>query len=263
MSGAARQLCFFASGERDSAIEHMVHVVKLQNVESQQFKRRPGDFEASAPSSAMLTKQERRHAAEQARIERENKILIDKIESQTRYAAKLQHEALEKIRKQKATFAGSNIHRRTLEARKIDHDNRMLGERLAAAKSYVPTRSDIAVSSRDYEHTRTQLSKFKPSPVLPQPPRKLHADDEGGAAGSSTVSHPASARRWQPINQHDIKASETARDRRLKGHPPISPRLSTMQRTHNPSQWCDRESAHKQHVQRVRQMQAEEAEGQA
>uniref|UniRef100_A0A6U4P7X8 Uncharacterized protein n=1 Tax=Neobodo designis TaxID=312471 RepID=A0A6U4P7X8_NEODS len=282
----ARQLSFLTSGERDSCVEHLVHVARLHNVESVQFpKNKP--FEAPPPSSAMLHRHERRAREEEDRIRRENHILWEKIESQARYGEKLQRQALDKIRQQKESYAGSNIHRRTLEAKRIDKANRQLYERICNAPPRVETRDELTASAAHQTQQARQKRKFKSTAHFPQPPRRPIPDEDDdkvdltprradgtprlprvGSARGLSPSNQGSGREvgpgWNAVTAEDIRKTERARDRKLKGHPP--PGESTVghrQRTHNPSGWCDRDAAHKAHTARVARMQQEQEEDDA
>jgi hypothetical protein len=265
-------------------------VARLDNVESVQFpKNKP--FEAPPPSSAMLHRHERRAREEEERIRRENHILWEKIESQARYGDKLQRQALQKLKHQKETYAGSNIHRRTLEAKRIDQGNRQLFERICNAPPRVATRTELMSNAASQSQSTRQKSKFKPTAHFPQPPKR-HIDGEDddrvdltprGADGTPRLPRVGSARGlstsnasprgadigggWNAVTADDIRRTERARDRKLKGHPPPGESsVGTRQRTHNPSGWCDRDAEHKAHSARVAQLQqqqqqqAEEAE---
>lgn len=290
MPSHARQLSFLTSGERDSTVEHLVHVSRLQTVESVQFSKRKQAFEAPPPSSAMLNRHERRAAQEDARIRQENQILWEKIESQARYGDKLQREALDKLRHQKESYAGSNRHRRLQEAKRIDHDNRVLYDRIVAASPRVTPRSEMTRVAAMQEQQARLKSKFKPTAEMPRPPRAPYPDDDDedannaasssntprlprvpGAAGSTTSARGLSTHGagtdvgpgWSHVTPADVRRRERDRDRKMKGHPALpagdgSDNLGTRQRTHNASGWCDRDAAHKQHVERVKSMAQDE-----
>jgi hypothetical protein len=283
MPTAPRQLCFLTSGERDSAVEHAVHVMRVHTMESRQFPKTNKAFDAPAPPSAMLSKHARRSAEDDARIQAENEILWQKIQSQSRYSEKMQLEELERIRRQGESYAGSNIHRRTKEARRIDHDNRVLAERIARTSPRVTPRTELIRTAKEQEAYARGKSKYRAVAEFPRPPPRSTEEVEAttqitfipagaAASGSTTPRLPRvpSARGlatttagtdvgpgWAPVYREDLRRLERVRDRRLKGHAvaegdkPVGER----QRTHNPAGWCDRDAAHKSHVDSVRELQ--------
>jgi hypothetical protein len=279
---ALRARCFFTSGERDSGVEHLVHVAKLAAVEShlehaKKAEEIGGNF---LPPASKVEKHARRMRDLETKIARENRTMYDKMVQQSRHSDALRSKELSKVASQSETFAGSNIHMRTVEARRIDRDNEQLAARIVTARVRVSSNQELQAQSARHSDTLRQLSKFRPAPQFPPPPPRdmsmIDGVDPAAAAkaargivtvaavpqnkGETRVMHALREQQWACVSPRDVRDSNKVRDRRVKGHAAASPKDAGRQRTRNATAWCDREAEHRAHAAKVHRLQAEQLE---
>lgn len=269
-----RQQNFFSSGERDSAVEHLVHAVKLSEVRGVLATAAPPPA-STLPSNAMLGKFERRKRDDETRIDRENRILAEKIFQQKVNADRLREEARATLQKQRESYAGSNYLHRALEAKEVDHANCILACRLIEAKPRVQPRKEISKSVKEHSRLVRQISRFKPTVQFPAPQlsykphtitlepinRPLVDDDQlafvpappsARTTGSGGAAHTARTHvgGWQPISPHDVDARYKVVDKSIRPMA-LSPRDMAVSRMHTAYGWCDRDKEHQAFKRRV------------
>lgn len=274
------------SANRDSTVEHLVHVTRLQDVPT--FLS-PIGHPPPERSAGMLTKHMRRQQVIQEKILRENQKMWDQIVLETKNSQRIFDAHLEHIRNQPEPFAGSNIVSRTQEAKRIDKANRELAKKLERTLPRVVDREVLKKRQAEHEERLKHTTKFKvyPSFPSPSPPRRLPPPEQepwgmiltsrapkppsaAAAVSGFMVKDTASATTeqiqlmrereacWEPLYLQDVKYINKEQDRRLRGEPEIEPMDPRKARTRLPNGWCDRDVAHSHYLNRLKTLQETE-----
>lgn len=206
----------FTSGERDSGVEHLVHVAKVANagniVETKQ--------EPLGPSSAMAHRHFWRIREEEARLRRGNDYLLHGIRRRRSRAERerMKTSLLPQNHDGKGFFQGSNMTSRTMEALRIDHDNKQLLSRLVEAKPFTST-SRAQQDAEKHRDLVARISKFRPAQdfagesilVGRRSPERLPP-----IASPKRIEQ--REKQWQQPLNHDVSFAYRAADAAMKGH---------------------------------------------
>lgn len=231
----------FGRGERDVAVEHLVHAVKLAEVRG--VVSSPRKEPSMGPSAAMLQKFARRKEEEDRRIKRENKILVDKIVQQYVHSEKMTVEARAALEKQRATYAGSNFINRLHEAVNIDRENKIIATRIETAKPYVYTSQDTRNANQTHRKRLDNMCKFKPA-VEFEAPHVVKAPQP-----------PPERPQWHTVGESDTRPVKFVRKHDPATDPPHR-HDTAADRTRTTHTWCDRDAEHRNFAAAVAQQAA-------
>ena len=219
----------FSSGERDSAVEHILHMDRLVHAKFKEDVAPGGGVDFYQPiekvvdprlSYFLATKQQRRTFEEEQKILQENNYLMEKLFAADNFEQRRKRNIslLPEERDQNVLLLASNLKGRVREAKRIQSVNGVLLAAMVGVKPSVST-SAILESHRKHLAAVQRISKFRPAETFAGQNllrREFGVECKGDGADEGAVTTPVRRQPWSSVSPADVRERVRQKDMLLR-----------------------------------------------